>query len=531
MGHRYAAIAFTEEVKKVQQAQNSRAGYAGMEVGEDFNHLLSEREAQFIQSRDSFYMASVSETNWPYVQHRGGPVGFLQVLDEKTIGFADFSGNRQYISTGNLHTNNRVSLMLMDYPNRTRMKILGRVEVIAESNGETLSKLEVPDYRANVERGFIIHIEAFDWNCPQHITPRYSDDYVEGLLAPLIEENDRLQATISNNNEMFHVQTHSESLGTGPLKLVVTGIRQLTPRVRAFEFRSPDDSSLPTVRAGAHLAIPFKSVNGELDYRNYTICSNPARSDIYEIAVLSEPNGLGGSIAIHKQYQLGLSINCKTPSNHFELHDDDRAAILIAGGIGITPIKAMAQALEKRSIPFRVHYAGRTKKEMAFRDRLEREFGDKISLYSSSENERMNIAEILGNTDRNTPIYVCGPSRLIDSIVAIAKNQHIPLENIRYERFSAPIDEDAKPISVTLKRSNRKVQVNPDQSILEAILEAGISAPHSCKVGACKSCAVKVIEGTPDHRDTALTDGERSAHKLMCPCVSRARSENLILDL
>ena len=175
MGHKFAEIAFTESVQQVQRELGSRGGYMAMESGDDLNHLLSQREADFIMARDSFYMASVSETGWPYVQHRGGPTGFMRVLDEKTIGFADFSGNRQYVSVGNFRKDDRVSLFFMDYPNRTRFKMLGRVQMVGPDETELLAKLEVADYRAQVERGFVIHIEAFDWNCPQHITPRYTD--------------------------------------------------------------------------------------------------------------------------------------------------------------------------------------------------------------------------------------------------------------------------------------------------------------------------------------------------------------------
>jgi len=175
MGHKFAEIAFTESVQKVQQAEGSLKGYSKLHGGEDFNHLLGQREADFIAARDSFYMASVSETGWPYVQHRGGPAGFIRIIDEQTIGFADFRGNRQYVSVGNLNVDNRVSLFFMDYPNRTRLKMLGRVNLIEIDDIETLSMLELDDYRARVERGFVIHVEAFDWNCPQHITPRYSE--------------------------------------------------------------------------------------------------------------------------------------------------------------------------------------------------------------------------------------------------------------------------------------------------------------------------------------------------------------------
>ena len=175
MGHRFAALAFTKSVREVQETLGSRAGYAVLDKGEDSHHVLTGREAAFIAARDSFYMASVSETGWPYVQHRGGPGGFVRVLDERTIGFADFRGNRQYVSVGNLRKDDRVALIFMDYPNRARLKVLGRVRLVGGGEAELLARLEVPGYRAKVERGFIIRIEAFDWNCSQHITPRYTE--------------------------------------------------------------------------------------------------------------------------------------------------------------------------------------------------------------------------------------------------------------------------------------------------------------------------------------------------------------------
>ena len=193
MGHRFVELAFTPSVREVQEKLGSRASYARMEQGEDYNNLLGEHEVAFIGARDSFYMASVSETGWPYVQHRGGPVGFVRVLDQQTIGFADFRGNRQYVSVGNLRHDDRVSLIFMDYPNRARLKILGHVRLL-EPGAEQLAKLEVPGYRARVERGFIIQVDAFDWNCPQHITPRYTEEEVQRAIAPLIEENRALKA-------------------------------------------------------------------------------------------------------------------------------------------------------------------------------------------------------------------------------------------------------------------------------------------------------------------------------------------------
>jgi predicted pyridoxine 5'-phosphate oxidase superfamily flavin-nucleotide-binding protein len=195
MGHRFADLTFTQSVCEVQEALGSRAVYARMEAREDHNYLLGERESPFIQARDSFYMATVSETGWPYVQHRGGPLGFVRVLDERTIGFADFGGNRQFVTVGNLRRDDRVALFFMDYPNRKRLKILGRVQLHDVASAQ-FAALAVQDARAKMERALLVQVEAFDWNCPQHITPRYTEAEIEQLIAPLIEENRALKARL-----------------------------------------------------------------------------------------------------------------------------------------------------------------------------------------------------------------------------------------------------------------------------------------------------------------------------------------------
>jgi predicted pyridoxine 5'-phosphate oxidase superfamily flavin-nucleotide-binding protein len=211
MPHRYAEIAFTPTVKKAQEEQGSRGAYARMESApETRNHRLRAAEAQFIAARNSFYMATVGETGWPYIQHRGGPTGFVRVLDDATIGFADFRGNRQYISVGNMMTNDRVSLFFMDYPNKTRLKLFGRAKIIGPDDGATLSRLEIADYRARVERGFLIRVEGFDWNCPQHITERYTLDEVRALTAPLAARIAELEAQLTRNGKLAPIEGVSE---------------------------------------------------------------------------------------------------------------------------------------------------------------------------------------------------------------------------------------------------------------------------------------------------------------------------------
>ena len=196
MGNKFSEIAFTDDVKSAQETSGSRSSYARMEDRADTNHLLGPTEAAFIAARDSFYMATVSQTGWPYVQHRGGPAGFVRVLDETSLGFADFRGNRQYISVGNLVKEDRVSLFFMDYPNRTRLKLLGRARAVELDDTATLEKLELPDYRSRVERGIVIKVEGFDWNCPQHITPRFTSADIADAVQPLHQRIAELEARV-----------------------------------------------------------------------------------------------------------------------------------------------------------------------------------------------------------------------------------------------------------------------------------------------------------------------------------------------
>ncbi|MBK5957809.1 pyridoxamine 5-phosphate oxidase [Rhodoplanes elegans] len=214
MSNHYLEIAATPAVKAAQAhygsaAQWARVGERRRADGETHPDRLGEAERDFIAARDGFYLASVSETGWPYVQFRGGPVGFLKSVDETTLGFADFRGNRQYITTGNVQANDRVSLFLMDYAHQRRLKIFGRMRVVdAESDPDLTARLAVPGYPGRIERLVLITVEAFDWNCPQHITARFTEAELQAVLEPvrnevaaLRRENDRLRRVLHSREQ------------------------------------------------------------------------------------------------------------------------------------------------------------------------------------------------------------------------------------------------------------------------------------------------------------------------------------------
>jgi predicted pyridoxine 5'-phosphate oxidase superfamily flavin-nucleotide-binding protein len=196
MGRRFQELAFTPLVKQHQQEHGSRRQYERMAEHSPSGNTLGPDEQAFIALRDSFYMASVSETGWPYVQHRGGAKGFVRVIEPGLLGFADLRGNKQYISLGNFEHDARASLFFMDYPNQTRLKILGRVE-LHEHDAEApalIKSFRPADKSSVVERVILVHVEAFDWNCPQHITPRYTAEEIQQVIAPLSQRLAKLDA-------------------------------------------------------------------------------------------------------------------------------------------------------------------------------------------------------------------------------------------------------------------------------------------------------------------------------------------------
>lgn len=198
MPNPFAKIAFTDSVKKAQEHYGVRRANERLE-NLDRLEELTQNEAAFISGRDGFYLATVNEDGHPYVQFRGGPTGFLKVLDENTLAFADFRGNLQYISVGNLARNNKAALFLMDYPHQTRLKIFAEIEVIdAADDPALIERLTMPDYSAKIERAMILNVTAYDWNCPQHITPRFTLAEIETASKPLHDRIAELEAELAD---------------------------------------------------------------------------------------------------------------------------------------------------------------------------------------------------------------------------------------------------------------------------------------------------------------------------------------------
>lgn len=214
----FGSLIFTPAIKALQERHGSRHQYAKLESSGAAQDRLGPDETAFLSERDSFYMATIGATGWPYVQHRGGPRGFLKVIDDHTIAFADFRGNKQFITAGNLSTDDRVALIMVDYPGQARLKILGRAEILeGEAARDWIERLRSTDYKAVIERVFVIHVEAFDWNCRQHITPRFTADEIQEAVAPMEQ---RLQELEQDNErlrkELARLATPGEGSVPGP---------------------------------------------------------------------------------------------------------------------------------------------------------------------------------------------------------------------------------------------------------------------------------------------------------------------------
>jgi uncharacterized protein len=201
----FRSLVFTPLIKELQEKYGSRRQYERMEQSGPPQDRFTPFETEFLAGRDSFYMATIGASGWPYVQHRGGPKGFLKVIDDHTLAFADLRGNKQYITTGNLLADDRVAIIMVDYPRQARLKLLGHVQILEGNQTEDwLERVRVPEEKTPIERVFVIHVEAYDWNCPQHITPRYTAEevreamkQVETHVHELERENEKLRSELA----------------------------------------------------------------------------------------------------------------------------------------------------------------------------------------------------------------------------------------------------------------------------------------------------------------------------------------------
>lgn len=289
----------------------------------------------------------------------------------------------------------------------------------------------------------------------------------------------------------------------------------------------PNGARLPDWTPGSHIDL----VLPDGTTRQYSLCGDRWDPYAYRVAVLREPAGRGGSAYVHDRLVPGDTVGVGGPRNHFPLVPSDRY-LFIAGGIGITPLLPMIRQAGMTGADWQLLYGGRTRSSMAFRDELTRAHGDRVHIAPQDECGLLDLTAWLSRPPARTKVYCCGPAPLLAAVEAACAG--LPRHSLRTERFTAaartgPVRDT--PFEVELRRSGRKVTVTPDISVLQALRQAGADVLTSCEQGTCGTCLTPVVDGTPDHRDSVLADHERDANDCMLPCVSRCRSDRLVLDL
>ena len=307
----------------------------------------------------------------------------------------------------------------------------------------------------------------------------------------------------------------------------VASVRDVAPKIREFRFTAVDQA-LPAFSAGSHVMVEMQGA--EKTYRNaYSLMSDPADISSYGIAVRLQDESRGGSVFMHTQVQEGDVLNIAPPTNLFAPHWAAKKHILIAGGVGITPFMSYLPEMKRRNADFELHYLYRSAQTGAYRQQLSEALGEKYFSYDSDHGQQCIVHQLLAQLSPGAHVYICGPESLIEAVKTEAATLGIPAGIIHYEEFAAP--KPGKAFTVSLASSGQQIAVDGESSMLEALEEAGVEVANMCRGGVCGQCVTGVKEGIPEHRDDFLSAAEKASGQCVMPCVSRAVTDSLTLDL
>ena len=323
------------------------------------------------------------------------------------------------------------------------------------------------------------------------------------------------------------------------LAMCVAETRELNPLIRLLRLCPSDGGILPGYSAGSHIRVQVTLADGAMDWRHYSLINSVgdlAATDSpteYVIAVRREDDGRGGSRYMHERIGKGDIVTIEPPRNDFPLHAGSGGSVLIAGGIGVTPLVSMAARRRAESLPVRLHYAGRSRDLMAFLPELEALLGDDLRIHCDAEaGAPLDVAALLDGCAADERVYVCGPKPLLDAVLAQTAARAWDPQRVHFELFTTDIAEVGdREIEIELAQSGQRFTVRADQSILDCLIENGCDPMFDCKRGECGVCATPVLDGEIDHRDYVLTDSEKAEGNVMQICVSRAKGARLVLDI
>ena len=323
--------------------------------------------------------------------------------------------------------------------------------------------------------------------------------------------------------------------GFGNIKVYVGKIVQETKSVKTFHLYPLDRELLPAFTGGSHIATYVKN-NGRIIERNYSLVSHPTDRTQYTIAIRKDEHSRGGSVYWHNQIKVGDEVEISWPKNHFPLaFKSVKHHVFYAAGIGITPFMTMMKDLSDEGKSFELHYAARTKEDCAFYQYLNTKYPGKCYFYFSREENNSNKMTPISMADHRigSHVYFCGPLSMVKEFREAAESYGYPSHTIHFELFTVADDGSKEPFVVNLAKSQKKVEVSEGETLLEALLRAGVQAPYSCKVGGCGSCEVQVVKGEVDHRDHFYKDDERGSKNVILTCCSRAKEteRELVISL
>ncbi|MGJ3703857.1 PDR/VanB family oxidoreductase [Variovorax sp. AFSI2.2] len=323
------------------------------------------------------------------------------------------------------------------------------------------------------------------------------------------------------------------------LELRIAEVRELNPLIRMLRLRAEDGRALPGFAAGAHIRVKVSLPGGKADWRHYSLINFATERNAtnapaeYVIAVRKEAEGRGGSRFMHEQLKQGDTLIIESPKNDFPLHTGPGGSVLVAGGIGVTPLTSMAARRRAEGAPVRMHYAGRSRDLMAFLPELQALLGADLRVHADAEaGAPLDIDALLDDVPAGDRLYVCGPKVMLDAVLARTQARGWEHDRVHFELFTEPVAEEGdQPFEVELAQSGRRFTVPADQSILDCLIDNGCDPMFDCKRGECGVCATPVLEGEIDHRDYVLTAREKAEGNVMQICISRAKGARLVLDI
>ncbi|KZE64855.1 ferredoxin [Fictibacillus phosphorivorans] len=308
----------------------------------------------------------------------------------------------------------------------------------------------------------------------------------------------------------------------------ITSIVQETEQVKRFTLAAANGDGLPRFSGGSHISTYLETPKGLL-IRQYSLTSHPDECSHYEIAVRLSEASKGGSQFWHQAMKVGDSLQISYPKNHFPLSFKALHHVFYAAGIGITPFLSMMHELKKKGQTFELHYASKSIQHSSFYEFLKEHYSGQCHFYFSEENHRITTSSLKDHLI-GTHVYFCGPESFIEDFTKVASDLGYPKKSVHLERFSPPQLKTVKPFKVTLK-SGTKIGVDKKQTLLDALLQNGLNVPYSCRVGRCGTCELPVIEGEVDHFDFFLSEDQQNAQNCILPCVSRAKSDKLVIEV